>query len=376
MSLQSTKGFRYPQYSDTPDVPRDLQYLSEDVDAYLTGLQGRQGTQGIQGNQGIQGPQGVQGTQGLQGTQGIQGIQGIQGTQGVQGRQGTQGLQGIQGISIQGVSGTSVRILGTYDTLSDLNTAHPTGNTNGDGYIVGTDLYVWTNTQFLNAGTIKGPQGTTGSQGTQGVQGTQGIQGTQGTQGIQGTQGTQGIQGNQGTTGIQGLQGSQGLQGTGIIASSTEPIDTSILWLDTVSSGGLGVQGVQGTQGVQGLQGLQGPSIQGSVGPTNVYNINAQSSGSNYTATSSDTTSVVTMNYASANTFYIPTDSVSIPVGSTITIWQIGAGQTTITATTPGTTSLYSVGSATASPKLRAQYSVATALKAASNLWYIGGDII
>ena len=29
------KGFRYPNYSDTPDVPRDLEYLAEDVDAYL-----------------------------------------------------------------------------------------------------------------------------------------------------------------------------------------------------------------------------------------------------------------------------------------------------------------------------------------------------
>ena len=29
------KGFHYPQYSDTPDVPRDLEYLAQDVDDYL-----------------------------------------------------------------------------------------------------------------------------------------------------------------------------------------------------------------------------------------------------------------------------------------------------------------------------------------------------
>ena len=29
------KGFHYPQYSDTPDLPRDIQNLADDVDAYL-----------------------------------------------------------------------------------------------------------------------------------------------------------------------------------------------------------------------------------------------------------------------------------------------------------------------------------------------------
>ena len=37
------KGFRYPQYSDTPDVPRDLSYLAADVDAYLDAHPGPQG---------------------------------------------------------------------------------------------------------------------------------------------------------------------------------------------------------------------------------------------------------------------------------------------------------------------------------------------
>jgi hypothetical protein len=40
------KGFRYPQYSDTPDVPRDLGYLAEDVDAYLDAHPGPQGPAG------------------------------------------------------------------------------------------------------------------------------------------------------------------------------------------------------------------------------------------------------------------------------------------------------------------------------------------
>lgn len=40
------KGFRYPQYSDTPDVPRDLAYLAADVDAYLEDHPGPQGPSG------------------------------------------------------------------------------------------------------------------------------------------------------------------------------------------------------------------------------------------------------------------------------------------------------------------------------------------
>jgi hypothetical protein len=40
------KGFRYPQYTDTPDVPRDLGYLAADVDAYLDDHPGPQGPAG------------------------------------------------------------------------------------------------------------------------------------------------------------------------------------------------------------------------------------------------------------------------------------------------------------------------------------------
>lgn len=40
------KGFRYPQYTDTPDVPRDLSYLAADVDAYLDAHPGPTGPAG------------------------------------------------------------------------------------------------------------------------------------------------------------------------------------------------------------------------------------------------------------------------------------------------------------------------------------------
>lgn len=43
------KGFHYPQYSDTPDVPRDLGLLAADVDAYLDAHPGPTGPQGSSG---------------------------------------------------------------------------------------------------------------------------------------------------------------------------------------------------------------------------------------------------------------------------------------------------------------------------------------
>ena len=42
-----------------------------------------------------------------------------------------------------GSNGTSVRILGSYDTVTELQAAHPNGNTIGDSYLVKGVLYVW-----------------------------------------------------------------------------------------------------------------------------------------------------------------------------------------------------------------------------------------
>lgn len=62
-----------------------------------------------------------------------------------------------------GQDGTSVTILGSYDTLAELQTAHPTGNA-GDAYIIGGNLYVWAvdDAEWENVGNIQGPAGTNG----------------------------------------------------------------------------------------------------------------------------------------------------------------------------------------------------------------------
>lgn len=95
-----------------------------------------------------------------------------------------------------------------------------------------------------------------------------------------------------------------------------------------------------------------------------------------YTAVLANNGQVVTMDNASANTFSIPTNaSVAFPIGTQINVIQIGAGQTTIQAVTSGTTTILSTAATAAAPKLRTRYSMATCLKANTDLWYVTGDV-
>jgi hypothetical protein len=95
-----------------------------------------------------------------------------------------------------------------------------------------------------------------------------------------------------------------------------------------------------------------------------------------YTAVLADQYQVVEiMNKASAIAFKIPTDaSVAFPVGTALTVLNIGAGTCTISAVTPGTTTVLSAGATAASPTL-AQYKSAVCIKTAANAWYVVGAI-
>lgn len=75
--------------------------------------------------------------------------------------------QGIDALSMltftrsdTGVDGTSLTILGTYESIDVLKSAHPIGNA-GDSYIIDGDLYVWAvdNSEWENVGRIQGPAG-------------------------------------------------------------------------------------------------------------------------------------------------------------------------------------------------------------------------
>jgi len=105
------------------------------------------------------------------------------------------------------------------------------------------------------------------------------------------------------------------------------------------------------------------------------FTLNAQT-GTTYTAVSTDQYQVlVTMSNASANAFKIPTNaSVAFPVGTVITVMNIGAGTNTISAVTSGTTTVLSAGATAASPTL-GQYKSAACIKTATDAWYVVGAI-
>jgi len=95
-----------------------------------------------------------------------------------------------------------------------------------------------------------------------------------------------------------------------------------------------------------------------------------------YTAASGDEyQQLVQMNKATAIAFKIPVDATyNFPVGTVITVLSIGAGAVTISAVTPGTTTILSAGTVAASPTL-AQYKSAACIKTAANAWYIVGAV-
>ena len=95
-----------------------------------------------------------------------------------------------------------------------------------------------------------------------------------------------------------------------------------------------------------------------------------------YTAVLNDQYQVLQiMNKATAVAFKIPTDaSVAFAVGTAITVLSIGVGACTISAVTPGTTTVLSAGATAASPTL-AQYRSAVCIKTAANAWYVVGAI-
>jgi len=95
---------------------------------------------------------------------------------------------------------------------------------------------------------------------------------------------------------------------------------------------------------------------------------NAQTA--SYTLALTDQSKVVEMSVASANNLTIPLNSsVEFPTGTTITVLQTGAGQTTLVATSGVTVN------GTPGLKLRAQWSSATLIKRATDTWVAIGDL-
>jgi hypothetical protein len=121
--------------------------------------------------------------------------------------------------------------------------------------------------------------------------------------------------------------------------------------------------------------GLAGGATSGNVTLTRSSTYSAKTA--SYTFASGDEYNIFSMNNAATQQFNIPTDATfNFPVGTEINVfWITGAGQPTIGAVTPGTTTVISTGATSATPKLRVVNSGATCVKLAANSWIVFGDI-
>lgn len=153
---------------------------------------------------------------------------------------------------------------------------------------------------------------------------------------------------------ITGVTAGTGISGGGTSGTVTVSIDTSV------------------TADLSTAQTLTNKTL---TAPVINLALNAQT-GTTYTFVAGDNGKLVTASNASAQTYSIPTNATTaFPIGTQINIIQIGAGQVTIQAASSGTTTVSSTGGTATAPKLRAQYSAATLIKASTDLWYVFGDI-
>lgn len=70
----------------------------------------------------------------------------------------------------KGETGAALAIKGSFPSLEELQEQHPAG-TLGDAYMVGSRLYSWSGSAWVDCGDIKGPKGDQGTQGERGPTG-------------------------------------------------------------------------------------------------------------------------------------------------------------------------------------------------------------
>ena len=155
---------------------------------------------------------------------------------------------------------------------------------------------------------------------------------------------------------------------TGQILSKTSNTDMAFTWINNDQGDITAVTTAAGS-------GLSGGGTSGAIALTRSATYTAKTD--NYTIASGDEFNLFSMNNAVAKQFSIPTDATfNFAVGTEVNFfWITGAGQPTIGAVTPGTTTVISTGATSATPKLRVVNSAATCIKLAANSWLVVGDI-
>jgi hypothetical protein len=98
--------------------------------------------------------------------------------------------------------------------------------------------------------------------------------------------------------------------------------------------------------------------------------INAQT-GTSYTLVLTDASSVVTLSNAATIAVTVPTNAtVAYPIGTSIDLIQIAAGQVTVAGA-----SGVAINTSMPTAKFRAQFSTATLIKTATDSWVLTGDL-
>jgi len=155
---------------------------------------------------------------------------------------------------------------------------------------------------------------------------------------------------------------------TGQILSKTSATDMAFTWINNDQGDITAVTTAAGS-------GLSGGGTSGAIALSRASSYTAKTD--NYTIATGDEFNLFSMNNAATKQFSIPTDATfNFAVGTEVNFfWITGAGQPTIGAVTPGTTTVISTGATSATPKLRVANSAATCIKLAANSWLVVGDI-
>ena len=155
---------------------------------------------------------------------------------------------------------------------------------------------------------------------------------------------------------------------TGQILSKTSNTDMAFSWINNDQGDITAVTTAAGS-------GLSGGGTSGAIALSRASSYTAKTAA--YTIASGDEFNLFSMNAGTSQQFSIPTDATfNFAVGTEVNFfWITGAGQPTIGAVTPGTTTVISTGATSATPKLRVANSAATCIKLAANSWLVVGDI-